>query len=101
MHKHLTGKDLNAHDAKNDVIACVDMLKILDKQGYPWKDYILSYDDLPGSTINNPEYTMKFGKHMGRTITDLITNESRYIKWMRNNGLVKLSPGLINLIPQK
>jgi len=100
VHKYLIGKDLNAHDAKNDVIACVDILKLLNKQRYPWQDYILSYDDLSGATISNPEYTMKFGKHMGRTITDLIINESRYIKWMRNNDHIKLSPGLINLISE-
>lgn len=101
VYKHLTGITLSAHDAKNDVIACVDILNLLDKRGYLWENYILTYDDLPGSTIDNPEYTMKFGKHMGRTIIDLITNEKRYIKWMRNNGLIKLSPGLINLIPEK
>jgi len=99
VHKYLVGTNLDAHDAKNDVIACVDILKVLDKRGYPWKDYILSYEDLSSSTITNGSFTMKSGKHMGRTIIDLITNESRYLKWMIKKGFVKLSPELINLIP--
>jgi DNA polymerase-3 subunit epsilon len=101
VHKYLTGLDLKAHNAKHDVIACVDILSALNRQGIAWQDHILTYQDLSGSTISDLNYTMKFGKHKGRTIIDLIRNESSYIKWMRNKGLIKLSPELLTLLTEK
>ena len=98
IYNFVTGKELDAHDAKNDVIACVEMLDIFEKQDCNWRDYILTYEDLTGSVISDENFVMKYGKHEGRSISDLILNESKYIKWMSNKKLIKLNPDLVNLI---
>jgi len=98
VYKLITGKTLDAHKAKYDVLACVEILDEMEKFGLPWRDYILTYEDLRGSTISNPNFKMKTGKHTGKTIDELIKNENRYLKWMTNNNRLILSPELTKLI---
>lgn len=98
---HLTNKKLDAHNAKNDVIACVEILKIVDKLYPEWKNYVMSYEDLTGSMITNPDYVMKFGKHVGESIKSLVNNDLRYVEWMHKKGLINLTPEFINLILEK
>ena len=98
VYNYITGKDLDAHDAKNDVIACVEILRILNRKRFPWRDYVLTYLDLPGSIINDPNYTLKFGKHIGESISYLIEEKPSYLRWLDRKGLIKLSSEFTNLI---
>jgi len=41
---------------------------------------------------------MKTGKHIGKTIDQLIKNENSYLKWMTRNNRLILSPNLNKLI---
>ena len=98
VYNYLTGKELDAHNAKHDVIACVQILKVLDKHYPEWQDHMMNYEDLPGTIITNPHYTMKFGKHIGESISSLITNEKNYLRWLKRNNHITLSPEFVDLI---
>lgn len=98
VYKLITGNDLDAHKAKYDVIACIEILNELEKHNLPWRDYILEYNDLTGVEISDLNYKLKFGKHLNRTIGDLINNESSYLKFMTSKGYIKLSSELQELI---
>lgn len=101
VYNMVTGKILDAHKAKYDVIACVEILAVLDKLNMPWRDYILTCQDLTGSIISDPSYIMKKGKHEGKTIGHLVTTQPSYLKWMINKNKLILSDELNNLINER
>jgi len=98
VYKLVTGNDLVAHRAFNDVSACIEILEILDENDLPWRDHILTAQDLAGATISDINWTMKTGKNAGKSIDYLIKNDKSYLQWMVRNNKLKLDTTLNNLI---
>jgi DNA polymerase III epsilon subunit-like protein len=98
VYKYITGEELDAHRAKNDVIACIEILEEFDRQKLNWRGLILSKEDLPDYEISNLDYIMKYGKHKGSTIREIISNDKSYAKWMVDKRMIKLSSDLLTLI---
>jgi DNA polymerase-3 subunit epsilon len=98
VYNFITGKKLDAHNAKFDTTACVEIIKIFEEQGLPWRDYVLSYQDLASVEITDKDYIVKIGRHCGLSIGQLISDQPSYLKWMVNNKVILLSDNLIKLI---
>ena len=98
VYKFITGNDLDAHKAKYDVLACVEILNKLEKLELPWRDYILEYDDIKGSVIDNDSFVMKSGKFEGYKLSYLLKQHSDYLKFMTRKGFLTLSDELCKLI---
>lgn len=98
VYKLVTEKELVAHNAFNDVIASIEILEILDENGLPWRNNILSANDLPGAIISDINWVMKSGKNAGKSIDYLIKNDKSYLQWMVKNNKLKLDTILNNLI---
>lgn len=98
VYKLVTGEELVAHNAFNDVTACIEILEILEENGLPWRNYILTAQDLSGAIISDPTWTMKTGKNAGKSIEWLIKNDKSYLQWMVKNNKLKFDTILNNLI---
>ena len=98
VYNFITDKKLDAHNAKFDTTACVEILDIFEQEDLPWRDYILGYEDLPTVEITNKDYIVKIGRHCGLSIGQLISDQPSYLKWMVNNKVILLSDNLIQLI---
>tara|TARA_R100000951_G_scaffold116485_1_gene128580 strand:- start:207 stop:935 length:729 start_codon:yes stop_codon:yes gene_type:complete len=98
VYKLLTNKELDAHKAKYDTLACVEMLSVLNKKNLPWQDHILNYQDLKGSEITEGDFIMKSGKHEGSSISYLIKKHSAYLKYMITRKYIKLSSELCAML---
>ena len=92
--KFVTGKDLqNAHDAESDVKGCK---KILDwvLNNYDVDDCIyLTHEYLTGQPVGL-DYKFYTGKHPEKTVSDLITQDPNYLKFMQSKGLLILDSSI-------
>lgn len=96
VYKLVTGEELCAHNAFNDVIACIKILEIFEEHGLNWRDYILDYFDLTGSIISDVNWKFKSGKHQGKELDWVINNDKNYLTWMIKNDKLKLEQTLLD-----
>lgn len=92
--KYVTGKDLqNAHDAESDVKGCK---KVLDwvLNNYEVDDCIyLNHEYLAGQPVGL-DYKFYTGKHPEKTVSDLITQDPKYLKFLESKGLLILDSSI-------
>lgn len=98
VYKYVTGRELDAHKAKCDTVACIEILEVFDDLKLPWQDYILDGNDITGAVIDDIDYIVKFGKHSGKSLKYLTEHDSKYLNWIVNNNAIAISDRLTNLI---
>lgn len=95
FYKEVIGKDFLAHNAHNDVEACIKLFsKISKMKSFNWGKYLLYYEDIKGSIITDKGYILKFGKYEGYSIADLINVDKGYLKYLNNNKIIWMSMGI-------
>lgn len=98
VYKLITGKELDAHKAKYDVLACIEILEELEKNKLPWRDHILTKDDVMGELVSDGNYILKTGKYRGKSVFELINLDKSYLRYMNSKGFVKLADNLLTII---
>ncbi len=81
------GVEIKAHDAIGDVLILKLFMSALTKkvkESYPDDNPMQKLVELTKQPVylNKP---LRFGKHKGKTIEDLVISDRGYIDWMRNN----------------
>ena len=80
------GVTIKAHDAIGDVVVMkllLSKLVQLTKQAYPESNPMVKMAELTKTPVMIKSF--KFGKHTGKEIAQVISEDLSYIKWMRGN----------------